>query len=71
MARRTIEKNGAEGLNDWRKIYLYFGRRNSKKDFLYKEEWPKYEKELYGKFIMRTALSREPQHKPDGGKIYV
>jgi len=24
-----------------------------------------------GKFIMRTAFSREPPYKPDGGKIYV
>jgi len=71
MARRTIEKNGAEGLNDWGKIYLYFGCRNSKRDFLYKEEWPEYEKELHGKFIMRNAFSREPPFKPDGGKIYV
>jgi NADPH-ferrihemoprotein reductase len=42
MARRTIEKNGAEGLNDWGKIYLYFGCRNSKKDFLYKEPRSRY-----------------------------
>jgi NADPH-ferrihemoprotein reductase len=71
MARRTIDKNGVEGLNDWGKIYLYFGCRNSKKDFLYKEEWPEYEKELHGKFVMRTAFSREPPYKPDGGKFYV
>ena len=70
MARRTIDKNGVEGLNDWGKIYLYFGCRNSK-DFLYKEEWPEYAKELHGKFIMRSAISREPPYKPDGGKIYV
>ena len=71
MARRTIDKNGVEGLNDWGKIYLYFGCRNSNKDFLYKEEWPEYTKELHGKFIMRNAFSREPPYKPDGGKIYV
>ena len=70
MARRTIDKNGVEGLNDWGKIHLYFGCRNSK-DFLYKEEWPEYAKELHGKFIMRSAISREPPYKPDGGKIYV
>ena len=71
MARRTIEKNGVEGLNEWGKIYLYFGCRNSSKDFLYKEEWPEYGRELHGKFVMRTAFSREPPYKPDGGKIYV
>ena len=38
MTRRTIEKNGVEGLNDWRKIYLYDWCRNSKKDFLYGKE---------------------------------
>ncbi|KAF9646931.1 cytochrome P450 oxidoreductase [Thelephora ganbajun] len=71
MARRTIDKNGVESLNDWGKIYLYFGCRNSEKDFLYKDEWPEYAEELHGKFIMRTAFSREPPYKPDGGKIYV
>ena len=71
MARRTIEKNGPEGLHDWGLIYLYFGCRNSNKDFLYKEEWPEYTKELHGKFVMKTAFSREPPYKPDGGKIYV
>ena len=71
MARRTIDKNGVEGLTDWGKIYLYFGCRNSKTDFLYKEEWPEYANELHGKFIMRNAFSREPPFKPDGGKIYV
>ncbi|KIP05352.1 hypothetical protein PHLGIDRAFT_128913 [Phlebiopsis gigantea 11061_1 CR5-6] len=71
MARRTIEKNGPEGLADWGPIRLYFGCRRSDQDFLYKDEWPEYAKELHGKFIMRCAFSREPPYKPDGGKIYV
>lgn len=71
MARRTIEKNGPEGLADWGSIRLYFGCRNSNSDFLYKDEWPEYAKELHGKFTMRCAFSREPPYKPDGSKIYV
>ena len=70
MARRTIEKNGVEGLADWGSIRLYFGCRRSDQDFLYKDEWPEYAKELHGKFIMRNAFSRE-NYKPDGSKIYV
>ncbi|OSX59784.1 hypothetical protein POSPLADRAFT_1070873 [Postia placenta MAD-698-R-SB12] len=71
MARRTIEKNGVEGLADWGNIRLYFGCRRSDQDFLYKEEWPEYAGELHGKFTMRCAFSREPPYKPDGSKIYV
>lgn len=71
MARRTIEKHGPEGLADWGPIRLYFGCRYSNQDFLYKDEWPEYAKELHGKFVMRCAFSREPPYKPDGGKIYV
>src|SRR6266446_2844622 len=37
----------------------------------YREEWPEYTRELQGKFTMRSAFSREPPYKPDGGKIYV
>jgi len=71
MARRTIEKNGVEGLADWGSIRLYFGCRRSDQDYLYKDEWPEYSKELHGKFTMRCAFSREPPYKPDGSKIYV
>jgi NADPH-ferrihemoprotein reductase len=71
LARRSIEKNGPDALNDWGNIYLYYGCRRSNEDFLYKEEWPEYTKELQGKFTLRVALSREPPYKPDGGKIYV
>jgi NADPH-ferrihemoprotein reductase len=51
-------------------MYLFYGCRRSNEDFLYKNEWPAYEAELDGKFIMRTAFSRE-MTKPDGGKVYV
>ncbi|KAH8104496.1 cytochrome P450 oxidoreductase [Cristinia sonorae] len=70
MARRTIEKNGPEGLADWGNIRLYFGSRTSTQDFLYRDEWDNYAKELHGKFTMRCAFSRE-NYKPDGSKIYV
>lgn len=71
MARRTVEKNGPDGLNDWGRIVLYFGCRKSDQDFLYKDEWSEHLKELHGKFAMRTAFSREPPYKADGSKIYV
>jgi hypothetical protein len=51
-------------------MYLFYGCRRSDEDFLYRNEWPAYEAELDGKFIMRTAFSRE-MTKPDGGKVYV
>ncbi|KAF8635970.1 hypothetical protein AX15_000134 [Amanita polypyramis BW_CC] len=70
FARRTIEKNGPDVLADWGKIWLFYGCRRSTEDFLYKDEWPKYEEELKGKFIMRCSFSRE-KFKPDGSKIYV
>ncbi|KAI0250789.1 NADPH-dependent cytochrome P450 oxidoreductase [Lactifluus subvellereus] len=71
LARRSIEKNGPDALNDWGSIHLYYGCRRSDEDFLYKEEWPEYVRELQGKFTLRAAFSREPPYKPDGGKIYV
>lgn len=71
LARRTVEKNGPEGLVDWGRIWLFYGCRKSTEDFLYNNEWPEYEKELGGKFLMHCAFSREPPYKPDGGKIYV
>ena len=71
LARRTIEKNGPDALNDWGRITLFYGCRRSTEDFLYKEEWPEYTKELRGKFELHCAFSREPPYKPDGSKIYV
>jgi NADPH-ferrihemoprotein reductase len=71
LARRSIEKNGPDALNDWGNIFLFYGCRRSNEDFLYTEEWPEYIRELQGKFTMRSAFSREPPYKPDGGKIYV
>ncbi|EJC97971.1 uncharacterized protein FOMMEDRAFT_24023 [Fomitiporia mediterranea MF3/22] len=71
LARRTVEKNGPEALTDWGQIWLFYGCRKSTVDFLYREEWPEYEKELGGKFHMQCAFSREPPYKPDGSKIYV
>lgn len=71
LARRAVEKNGPEALNDWGRIWLFYGCRKSSEDFLYRDEWPEYEKELGGKFSMVNAFSREPPYKPDGSKIYV
>jgi NADPH-ferrihemoprotein reductase len=70
LARRSIEKNGPDALADWGRITLFYGCRKSTEDFLYRDEWPKYQEELHGKFTMHCALSRE-KYKPDGSKIYV
>ncbi|TFK40696.1 hypothetical protein BDQ12DRAFT_697373 [Crucibulum laeve] len=70
LARRSIEKNGADALADWGRISLFYGCRRSTEDFLYKDEWSKYAEELHGKFSMHCAFSRE-KYKPDGSKIYV
>lgn len=71
MAQRTIEKNGEDALAEWGTMRLYYGCRRSDEDFLYKDEWPGYSKDLKGKFVLRCAFSREPPFKADGGKIYV
>ena len=70
LARRSIEKNGANALADWGTLSLFYGCRRSNEDFLYKDEWPEYLTELQGKFIMHNAFSRE-KFKADGSKIYV
>ncbi|KAF6757575.1 cytochrome P450 oxidoreductase [Ephemerocybe angulata] len=70
LARRAIEKNGPDALNDWGRISLFYGCRRSDEDFLYADEWPKYAEELKGKFVLHTAFSRE-KFNPDGSKIYV
>jgi len=70
LARRAIEKNGPDALKDWGRISLYYGCRRSDEDFLYRDEWTGYIEELKGKFVLRTAFSRE-NYKSDGSKIYV
>ncbi|CCO34427.1 NADPH-ferrihemoprotein reductase [Rhizoctonia solani AG-1 IB] len=71
LARKAIEKNGADALADWGQISLYYGCRDENEDFLYKDEWPEYQSELKGKFTMRNAFSRSGPRKPDGSKVYV
>ncbi|WWC67713.1 uncharacterized protein I206_101625 [Kwoniella pini CBS 10737] len=70
LARKAIEKNGPDALKDWAPMYLFYGCRKSNEDFLYKDEWPEYEKELKGVFKIKVAFSREMK-KPDGSKVYV
>ncbi|GFZ49232.1 NADPH-hemoprotein reductase [Saitozyma sp. JCM 24511] len=70
LARKAIEKNGADALKDWAPMYLFYGCRKADEDFLYRDEWPKYESELGGKFNMSVAFSRESR-KADGSKVYV
>ncbi|OXM79615.1 NADPH-ferrihemoprotein reductase [Cryptococcus neoformans Bt63] len=70
LARKAIDKNGPDALKDWAPMYLFYGCRRADEDFLYREEWPKYEQELKGVFRMKVAFSREMK-KPDGSKVYV
>jgi NADPH-ferrihemoprotein reductase len=70
LARRAIEKNGPDALNDWGRISLFYGCRRSDEDFLYSDEWEQYKEELKGKFHLHCAFSRE-KFKDDGSKIYV
>lgn len=63
LSRRYKDKNGADALKDWGKFYLFYGCRRSDEDFLYKEEWPEYGKELGDSFVMKTAVSREGEKK--------
>ncbi|WVQ84078.1 hypothetical protein IAT38_006223 [Cryptococcus sp. DSM 104549] len=70
LARKAIEKNGPDALKDWAPMYLFYGCRRADEDFLYREEWPEYEKELNGVLRMKVAFSRE-MTKPDGSKVYV
>ncbi|GAA5971327.1 hypothetical protein JCM8115_001001 [Rhodotorula mucilaginosa] len=67
LARKAKEKNGPDALADWGTIDLFYGCRRSTWDFLYKDEWEQFEKELDGKFRMHCAFSRE-EGKP---KVYV
>lgn len=69
-AQKAVEKNGADALQDWGNIWLFYGCRKSNEDFLYRDEWPEYASKLGGKFKMETAISRE-KFKPDGSKLYV
>lgn len=69
-ARKATEKNGANALAEWGNMWLFYGCRKSNEDFLYRDEWPEYAKDLGDKFKMETAISRE-KFKPDGSKLYV
>ncbi|GAM85089.1 hypothetical protein ANO11243_030920 [Dothideomycetidae sp. 11243] len=57
--RAQLAKNG-ENVG---KTMLFFGCRNSKEDFLYKNEWEEYKKDLGDKFELVTAFSREGPNK--------
>lgn len=69
-AQKSKERNGADALADWGTIYLFYTSRRKDEDYLYADEWPKYQEELGDKFKMITGFSRE-QFKPGGGKKYV
>jgi len=67
LARRAKSRMGPDALNDWATMDLFYGCRRSDWDFLYKEEWESYERELDGKFKLHVGYSREPGKK----KVYV
>jgi len=67
LARKAKAKDGPDALKEWGTIDLFYGCRRSDWDYLYKDEWEEYAKELDGKFVMHAALSREPGQK----KVYV
>ncbi|GAA5861124.1 hypothetical protein JCM1840_003088 [Sporobolomyces johnsonii] len=67
LARKAKDKDGPDALKDWGTIDLFYGCRRSTWDFLYKDEWDAYARELDGKFRMHVALSRE-EGQP---KVYV
>lgn len=69
-ANNARAKLGDDALKEWADMRLYYGCRRGDEDFLYKNEWPEYNKALEGKLIMRTSLSREV-FKTDGSKLYV
>ncbi|WFC95518.1 NADPH--hemoprotein reductase [Malassezia brasiliensis] len=69
-ALKAKEKLGADALQDWADMTLYYGCRRSNEDFLYKDEWPEYAEKLDNKFNLRVSLSREV-FNPDGSKKYV
>ncbi|BEJ12801.1 hypothetical protein CspHIS471_0212610 [Cutaneotrichosporon sp. HIS471] len=74
LAKKAREKAGADAANaleSWAPIHLFYGCRREEEDFLYREEWPGYLKELDPVFKMHNAFSRGASRKPDGSKIYV
>jgi NADPH-ferrihemoprotein reductase len=60
LARRAKASKGPDALADWATMDLFYGCRRADWDFLYKDEWVEYGKELDGKFRLHVALSREP-----------
>ena len=73
-AQRTISKAGGDvspeiALKDWAEMYLFYGCRKEDEDFLYRDEWPEYQKGLGGKLKLEVAVSRSERRKPDGSEF--
>lgn len=58
---------GPAALDDWGMMDLFYGCRRSDTDFLFRDEWAGYMKELDGKLRLHVALSRELGQR----KVYV
>ncbi|CUM62954.1 uncharacterized protein PRCAT00000514001 [Priceomyces carsonii] len=64
VRERIVQKNNGSEVGE---TILFYGCRTEEEDFLYKEEWPEYAKELGVSFQMYTAFSRQDPSK----KVYV
>lgn len=51
-------------------MMLFFGCRNANEDYLYADEWARYQKELGGRLDVVVAFSR-PKGKQEGKKMYI
>ncbi len=67
LARKAIEKSGPDALLDWAPMHLFYGCRRSTEDYLYADEWARYEEELGGQLKIHVAFSREMK-KQDGSE---
>jgi NADPH-ferrihemoprotein reductase len=72
-AQRAITKAGAgatpeSALKDWAEMFLFYGCRKEDEDYLYRDEWPEYQRGLGGKLNLEVAVSRSERRKPDGSE---
>jgi NADPH-ferrihemoprotein reductase len=49
-------------------MFLFYGCRKEDEDYLYRDEWPEYQRGLGGKLNLHVAVSRSERRKPDGSE---